>query len=265
MGVTFDDSGKITVGAGENWDEIVEKTVSAGFIGIEAMSLIPGTVGATPVNNVGAYGQEIADTLVSVRAYDTAEDSFVDISNLDCHFAYRTSRFKADDYGRFIICSVTLQLLPYVASEYTVPEYPALLEELRKEAVETPTPLDVRNAVIKVRKSKLPDPNIVANVGSFFKNPIVEQSVANALQAAYPEMPIHKYGDMYKLSAGWLIEHAGLKGERKFGILVSDKQALVLINESATTFAELTEMAEHIQKEVKQKFGVDLEPEPELL
>lgn len=265
QGIAFDDSGKITIGAGENWDEVVKKTVDAGFIGIEAMSLIPGTVGATPVNNVGAYGQEIADTLVSVRAYDTVEGAFVDIPNEACKFAYRTSRFKSEDYGRFIISSVTLQLLPYVTGEYAAPEYPALLAELKTRGIETPTPADVREAVIAVRTSKLPDPKTIANVGSFFKNPIVAQSVARSLQSAHPDMPVHDYGEMSKLSAGWLIEHAGLKGERKHGIYISDKQALVLINESAKTFAELTAMVTYIQKSVKDKFGVELEPEPELL
>lgn len=263
-GFEIDDMGSAQISAGENWDDVVEKSIEAGFYGIEAMSLIPGTAGATPVNNVGAYGQEIADTLVSVRAYDTETESFVVLSALECDLSYRTSRFKTYDYGRFIITGITLQLIP-IANGYSAPNYPSLANELAKLNTEDLTPKNVREAVIAVRTSKLPDPKVTANVGSFFKNALVNKKTAEELLTTYPDMPVYPHGQDFKIAAGWLIDMAGLKGYQAHGIRVSDKQALVLINESAEHFSDLQNMYEYIQSAVFEKFGVHLEPEPELL
>jgi UDP-N-acetylmuramate dehydrogenase len=263
-GFSIDEHGLAHIGAGENWDSVVARTIEAGFYGIEAMSLIPGTTGATPVNNVGAYGQEIADTLISVRAFDTVIGEFVTMPANECRLNYRTSRFKIEDYGRFIITEITLQLTA-INKEYQAPSYPSLSTEFAKFASDNLTPAQVRSAVIAVRTSRLPDPKVVANVGSFFKNAIVDKPTADKLSAAYPDAPIYAYDQGFKVASGWLIETAGLKNYRTNGMWVYDKQALVLINESAEHFSDLKIMYEHIQKTVFNKFGIALEPEPELL
>lgn len=263
-GFEIDTNGLTHIGAGEPWDSVVKKTIDAGFYGIEAMSLIPGTSGATPVNNVGAYGQEIANTLVSVRAFDTETDSFVTLPSSECGLGYRTSRFKSSDHGRFIITSIILQLKP-IDSNYAAPSYPSLAGELAKYNTSSPSPAEVRQAVIAVRTSKLPDPKVTANAGSFFKNAVVDKNIADALVAKYPNAPVYPQGSDYKIAAGWLIDTAGLKGLRAHGIWIYDKQALVLVNESAEHFSDLQNMYEHIQKTIFDNFGIRLEPEPELL
>lgn len=264
VGFTISDDGLAQIAAGENWDAVVEKSVTQGFYGIEALSLIPGTAGATPVNNVGAYGQEISDTLVSVRAFDTKSGDFIDIPASDCGLAYRTSRFKNEDHGRFIITQITLQLKPIDAS-YVAPSYPSLASELVKCNTDQPTPSQVRTAVIAVRSLKLPDPNKVANAGSFFKNAIVSKDIADKISKQYPDAPIYSHGSDYKIAAGWLIEQAGLKDYRGDGFWIYDKQALVIVNESASSFDALKKTYQLVQKTVFEKFGIMLEPEPELL
>ncbi|MFO0882066.1 MAG: UDP-N-acetylmuramate dehydrogenase [Candidatus Saccharimonadales bacterium] len=257
-------TGQVRIGAGTSWHEVVTKTVEAGLVGVEAMPLIPGTAGATPINNVGAYGQEIKDTLLFVRAYDTQTDTFVEINNSDCAFGYRSSRFKTTDYGRFIISSITLQL-KQTPTNYTAPNYPALTASLQEHDIYYPTPDDVMRNVIAIRMSKLPDPKQLANTGSFFKNPIVPAEKAQQLLAEFPNMPTYPREDgTVKLAGGWLIETAGLKDLRLHGMWVYEKQALVLVNENAHSFADLAAMVNHIQSTVNQLFGVQLEPEPEI-
>lgn len=263
-GISISKNGLVTAGSGENWDDLVKHTVDAGFAGIEALSLVPGTVGGAPVNNIGAYGQEISDTLVSVRAFDTNLEQFVTIPNAECGFTYRTSRFKDVDHGRFIITEVTLQLRQ-IHDTYSAPDYPALTAELQRQNIDNPTIQDVRNAVISVRTQKLPDPKVVANSGSFFKNAIVDADTVARIQVEYPDVPVYPYKDVFKIPAGWLIETAGLKNIREHGMWVYDKQALVLVNESARSFEDLRAMADHIVATVKQKFGIELSVEPELL
>lgn len=254
----------IYAGAGEIWDDVVELAVNNDLIGIESLSLIPGTIGASPVNNIGAYGQELKDTLYSIRAYDTHLKSFVELKNIDCDFSYRNSIFKSKYYGRYIITQVNLKLKPYNAKHYTPPNYPSLQEELNK--ISGPIkPIDVRNAVINVRTSKLPDPAIIANTGSFFKNPIVSKKLADSLKKVYPDMPVYDFGFNKKLAAGWLIEKAGLKGYEKNGIAIHNKQALVITNQSADSFDDLKYIIDLVIKSVNDKFGVKLEPEPEII
>lgn len=264
LGTTISDDGTVVIGGGGDWDEAVEQTVNAGFAGIEALSLIPGTVGAAPVNNIGAYGQQISDTLVNLRAYDTKLNSFVTLTNTDCDFSYRNSRFKTTDHGRFIITALTLQLKP-AQPTYIAPTYGSLNSALQAKNITAPTIYDVRETVIEIRGSKLPEPTAIANCGSFFKLPIVSQEKAATITAKYPGLPTYQSGDNIKLSAGWMIEHAGLKGYTQNGMRVYEKQCLVLINDSATSYIELQNMVEHIQKTIDEKFGVHLEPEPELL
>jgi len=257
-------TGIVRIGAGKNWHDVVTQTVQAGLIGIEAMALIPGTSGATPINNVGAYGQDISSVLQTVHAYDTQTQKFVEITNADCGFSYRNSMFKSSQYGRYIISSITLQLKT-ATSNYQPPMYPALQAELTRRDVFYPSPDDVMQAVIAIRTIKLPDPHKLANTGSFFKNPIVPAQQAAQLLQQFPDMPHYPQADgTEKLAAGWLIEKAGLKDYKDRGVWIYDKQALVLVNEHAQSFADLKFMIDKVTTTVTEKFGVTLQPEPEI-
>ena len=250
----------IRIGAGEQWDSVVKRTVDMHLSGIEAMSAIPGTAGATPVQNVGAYGQEIADTLESLEAYDSREDNFVILHNADCRFAYRHSVFRDESVGRYIITSITLKLSK---SQPQPPFYDTLQQYLDAKNIQIYTQEIIRNAVIDIRKNKLPDPNILPNTGSFFKNAIVETWQLDALRAINPNIPIHDMGDgHYKVPTGWLIEQAGLKGKLIFGIRVHDKNALVLINESATSYNDLANARNEIIGKVRDMFHIQIQQEP---
>jgi UDP-N-acetylmuramate dehydrogenase len=256
----------LTVGAGEPWDSVVARSVQAGLTGIEALSLIPGTAGGTPVQNVGAYGQRISQTLVNVGAFDSHAQQFVTIQNKDCAFAYRESRFKSTDHGRFFIASITLRL--HVGNPLP-PYYAAVQSYLQQYPVTTPiTSAVLRDVVIAIRRSKLPDPEEVANNGSFFANPIVTASDAKRLQAQFPDIPCWPSDDgMYKIPAAWLIEQVGLKGyhDPETGMATWDKHALVLVNEHAKNTRDLLLFKQKIVGAVEAKFGITLVQEPELL
>lgn len=257
----------LTIGAGENWDSVVERSVKAGLSGIEALSLIPGTAGATPIQNVGAYGQEIADTLVSIEAYDLHERKFVAIPASECQFGYRTSRFKTTDRDRFLISSITLHL---VRQNPEPPFYRALGEYLAvRHKGKTYTPQIIRGAVIDIRSHKLPDPAKVANTGSFFANPIITEALLTDLQAAYPDIPhwpTSQPGHI-KVPAAWLIENAGFKDthDKATGMATWKMQPLVLVNEHAKTTADLMKFRDGVIAAVSKKFQITLEQEPELL
>lgn len=257
-------TGQVRVGAGTHWHTVVEQTVDSGLVGIEAMALIPGTAGATPINNVGAYGQDISSVLQSVYAYDTATKQFVELSNEQCQFSYRSSIFKKELYGRYVIISVSLQLQP-APSMYTPPDYPALQQELARKEILYPAPTDVMQTVMNIRSIKLPDPRQMANSGSFFKNPIVSATKLSELTTTYPDIPHYPQTDgSEKLAAGWLIDQAGLRNHKERGMWIYDKQALVLVNQSADSYADLEYIAQLIVSTVREKFGVELEPEPEI-
>jgi len=250
----------IKVGAGENWDEIVTKTVDMGLSGIEAMSAIPGTAGAAPVQNVGAYGQEIADTLIELEAYDSQEDRFVTLQNADCGFAYRHSMFRGDQAGRYGIISITLSL--YKASPQP-PFYAALQQYLDAHSITLFTPKVIRDAVIAIRAEKLPDPKLTPNTGSFFKNAIIESWQLDDLRTNWPDMPSFDLGDKrVKIPTGWLIEQTGLKGQLLHGMRIHDKNALVLINESATSYGDLAAARSEIMAKVRDTFRIQIEQEP---
>ncbi len=262
-----DETYAVQVGAGENWDQVVEKTVKAGLHGIEALSLIPGTAGATPIQNVGAYGQEVADTIISVEAYDTKTDSFVTIPNEACGFGYRTSRFKTTDRGRFYIYSLTFCL---TAEPPTPPFYRSLQMYIDHLNITEFTPKLIREFVIAIRSSKLPDPKKVANNGSFFANPIITESKYKILLKKYPSLPgwpNNKDKGKVKIPAAWLIESAGFKNfhDLKTGMATWPKQSLVLVNEKAKSTSDLIAFRNRIIREVDHKFGITLEQEPELL
>lgn len=255
----------VTIGAGENWDSAVARTVEKGLTGIECLSLIPGTAGATPVQNVGAYGQEIAQTLVSVEAYDRQSKDFVSIDCADCAFGYRMSRFKSSDRGRYLITSITLRLKP---GNPAPPFYAALQSYLDEHDINEYTPKTVRQAVIAIRSSKLPDPAKVANNGSFFANPIISDEQLAKLKKNYQDIPNWPAGEgRAKIPAAWLMEQAGFKGvhDQETGMATWPKQPLVLVNEHAQSTAQLLKFRQKILDAIKQKFDITLEQEPELL
>jgi UDP-N-acetylmuramate dehydrogenase len=256
----------ITVGAGENWDSVVERTVAAGLTGIECLSLIPGSTGATPVQNVGAYGQEIADTLVSVEAFDTQSGNFINIPASDCGFGYRTSHFKTDQRGRYFITGLTLHL---TAGKPQPPFYGSVQAYLDEHQVAEPGPADLRAAVVVIRSAKLPDPAVVANNGSFFANPIISATDFAELADNFGgDIPHWEVGDeQVKLPAAWLLEQTGFKGihDPETGMATWPAQPLVFVNEHAGSTNDLLAFKQKIVDAVQARFGISLTQEPELL
>jgi UDP-N-acetylmuramate dehydrogenase len=251
------------VGAGEIWDSVVERLVAAGLSGVEAMSAIPGYAGSTPIQNVGAYGQEIADTLVELDAYDTDTDKFVTLSAAECGFSYRNSIFKNPATRHHIITTITLRLKKALPQP---PFYPALQKYLDEQKMTDYTPANLRAAVIAVRAIKLPDPRNIASAGSFFKNPLVSRDTANRLLAEFPDVPHWSMSDgREKLAAGWLIDQAGLKGYTAHGLQIYPENALVVTNLSAKTADDLEQFKAEIIDRVHKVFGITLEQEPETL
>ena len=256
------DTVDLCVGAGVNWHQFVSESVKKGYFGIEKMALIPGMVGAAPIQNIGAYGSEVKDVLLSVRVYDTAKRCFVELSNGECNFSYRDSVFK-QQLGRFIVTHVTLRLSKKFERIALSKTYPAL-QEVLSHCLKI-TPQEIFDAVCHVRQSKLPDPKEVPNSGSFFKNPIISQEQNAELLARYPNMVNYPVERGVKLAAGWLIEQAGLKGFiSESGVGCFDKQALVVVNPKKVNGKLVLDFAKKIQAEINAKFGVSLEIEPRL-
>jgi len=255
-----DTSTTIKIGAGENWDSTVEKCVDMNLSGIEAMSAIPGTVGATPIQNVGAYGQEIADTLQSVEAYDINEDKYTTIQAADCKLTYRSSIFREDAINRYIITSITIKLSK---DQPKPPFYSSLQKYLDANNIKDYTNKVIRDSVIKIRKEKLPDYRVEASSGSFFKNVIIDQAKLEELNATYPDVPNFDGEDnKFKIPTGWLIDKAGLKGKLIHGMRVYETNAVVLVNESAGSYNDLASARDEITKIIKDKFNLDIEQEP---
>jgi UDP-N-acetylmuramate dehydrogenase len=256
----------LTIGAGERWDSAVERSVQAGLTGIEALSLIPGSAGATPVQNVGAYGQEISQTLISVEAFDVQAGDFVTIAGADCGFGYRTSRFKTVDRGRFYITALTLHL---TKAQPQPPFYSAVAQYFLEHQISDVTPAALRQAVIAIRSAKLPDPAVINNTGSFFGNPVITADRLAQLQTDIDtEIPHWPAGEgKAKISAAWLIEQAGFKDfhDPDTGMATWPRQSLVIINEHAQNTAQLLAFAQKIITAVQAEFGITLEQEPELL
>lgn len=255
----------VTVGAGEDWDSVVERTVNDGLSGIEALSLIPGTAGATPVQNVGAYGQEIADVFVSAEFFDQTTKKLNIMSKYECDFSYRNSVFKKSPSGTYLITAITLHLR---RGNLEPPFYQALERYFNQYSITEYSPKNVREAVIKIRSSKLPDPKKVANNGSFFANPITDDGTFVQLQDKYPDIAHWKIdGGGVKLSAAWLIDQAGFKDyhDEETGMATWSLQPLVLVNEQAKTTADLLQFRDKIIAAVREKFDITLVQEPELL
>jgi len=253
----------VRAGAGENWHEFVQYTMKRNWGGLENLSLIPGNVGAAPIQNIGAYGVELKDVFYELEAYDRKEKKVYAFGVNDCKFDYRDSIFKSARKGRYIILNVTfiLNKNPVLNTHYG-----AIREELKKMGVHSPTIQDVSKAVIRIRQSKLPDPAVIGNAGSFFKNPVVDQAKFLSLSEKYGDMPAYPHEDKsVKLAAGWLIEQCGWKGYRKGDAGVHDKQALVLVNYGKATGREILELSDKILKSVYDKFGILLEREVNVL
>jgi len=253
----------IKVGAGENWDSFVEKTVYMNLVGVESLSLIPGTVGATPVQNVGAYGSEVKNTITSVEVYDIENNLIKNILNTECKFDYRDSIFKNEYKNKYVITSVVFRLTKSVPM---IPKYPGVLKYFEDREITNPTLAEIRDAIIYIRTTKLPDPKILPNVGSFFKNPIVSNDVADRIKLDNPDARFFLLNDSFtKIPAGWLIEKSGLKGVSLGNVIVYDKNALVLVNNNNASFMDMIKARDQIIEMVKNKFGIVLEQEPEIV
>lgn len=251
----------LTVAAGESWHETVKYSLEQGCFGLENLALIPGTVGAAPVQNIGAYGVELKDRLSRVEVFDTQEQVMRWLSPSECHFGYRESIFKSIEAGRFIITQVEFSLTTH--SDQLNLEYQALRETSEKYAAGDPiTPLHVFDAVCYLRQQKLPNPADIGNAGSFFKNPRVNLQEYLQLKESFPDLVGFADGDAYKLAAGWLIEACGWKGKRLESVGVYEKQALVLVNRGGGNRQQIERIASAIQHDVEQRFAVRLEVEP---
>lgn len=244
--------------AGETWDEFVQYTLQNGFWGLENLSLIPGTVGAAPIQNIGAYGVEIKDTLWEVTAIELASGKSRTFSNSDCRFAYRDSFFKQEGAGKYLIWDVTFRLPKKNVLHL---EYGDIGKEISRRGL-TPNPITIAEAVKHIRQTKLPDPKMIGNAGSFFKNPIVTTELRNSLLLEYPDLVSFPYQQSYKLAAGWLIDRAGWKGKRLGPVGMYEKQALVLVNHGGADAKDVWALAQQVRLDVKNKFNVEIEPEP---
>jgi UDP-N-acetylmuramate dehydrogenase len=251
----------ISAGSGIVWDKLVEWTVDKGLGGLENLSLIPGKVGAVPVQNIGAYGVEVRDSIIKVRTISVQDGSVRIFTNDECAFGYRTSIFKRREKGRYLVTRVWFRLS--AEPELNI-NYGSLNEEIAK--LGRTTLKNLRMAVINIRQSKLPDPEVNGNAGSFFKNPVVSRQLAEELKKKFPLIPC--YADPsggIKLAAGWMIEQCGWRGKRSGKAGVHEKQALVLVNTGGATGKEIFDLSETIKESVKEKFGVELEREVEVI
>lgn len=267
LGMRFEDVDADTVlfsvGAGVPWDEAVAYSVQQGLSGLEPLSAIPGLSGAVPVQNVGAYGRETSDVLSSLRVYDTKLGEFGTFSNRECRFGYRDSIFKNEGKGRYVITEVTFALSRELPN---VPQYPGVAEYLAEHGIRAASLADIRNAIISIRAKKLPDPKDIASVGSFFKNSIIPKAQADELKQKFPSLAVFSVDETRsKVGTGSLIDTLGHKGKRFGNFSLYHGNAMVVVHEGGGTRKELEDFIAHIQKEVKDTYGIDIQPEPELL
>ncbi len=265
-GITYKQKGntiELTAGAGVIWNELVEFSVNKGFCGLENLTLIPGTVGASPVQNIGAYGVELKDVFHSCKAFEIATGKTKTFDLEACRFGYRESVFKNELKGQYIITAVTFNLSKKV---FIQPHYLAISNQLELRGITRPTIKDIAEAVAAIRTSKLPNPSIVGNAGSFFKNPVIEVKEFEKLRQVYPEMVYYPTTDgKVKLAAGWLIEKSGFKGAVYGQTGTWKNQALVLVNYGKATGKEVYDFSEKIIKSVREKFGLTLKREVNVL
>ena len=248
----------VRVYAGEDWHEAVVWAHELGLYGLENLALIPGSVGAAPVQNIGAYGAEVAERIARLQVIHRRTSEVLWLANSACDFAYRDSFFKSNEGREWIITAVELRLSKLPVTNIT---YPALIEAVGSRQV---APNEVMNAVIKIRRSKLPDPQVEPNAGSFFKNPVVTQEKAHQLKEQYPKLPQYPLdGGRVKLSAAWMIDALNWRGQSEQGVFVSEKHALVIVNRSAKKSHQVIEFASKVSRSVSERFGVQLHLEPE--
>ncbi len=260
-----DNTVSVRLGAGEPWHDAVRWTLDQGLCGLENLSLIPGLCGAAPLQNIGAYGVELASVLHRVEAWDWREQRACTFDRADCDLGYRDSRFKSGEPDRYLVTAMELVLQPADRFEPRL-EYAGLRGELEAMGITTPTARDVSDAVIRLRQRKLPDPGVLGNAGSFFKNPVLDEATATRLRQVYPDMPLYPAEQgRYKGSAGWLIETCGWKGFREGDAGVSPDHALVLVNHGAASGQELLELALRIRDSVQDRFDIRLENEPRII
>jgi UDP-N-acetylmuramate dehydrogenase len=253
------DSVRIRVEAGESWNDLVRWSLGHGLAGLENLVLIPGTVGAAPIQNIGAYGVEVREFITAVEAWDRRLGQPVRLANAECAFGYRDSVFKRER-DHHVVTAVEFELPRRHALRI---DYAGVREELAALGVDDPNPLRVAEAIARIRTRKLPNPALIGNAGSFFKNPLVETATADALRHAHPTLPVWPAGEgRSKLSAAWLIETCDFKGRRDGDAAVSDQHALVLVNHGSASGAQLWALAERIRAGVSARFGVEIEPEP---
>lgn len=265
------DTVMISANGGENWDKFVGQTVDMGLSGLELLSLIPGTAGAAPIQNIGAYGCQLSDVLTTIDAYDVQNSEFVTLEADNCEFGYRTSRFKTTDRNRFLIFKINLLLSKKPVKRDM---YHSLENYLKEHGIEERNPQAIRTAVSNLRNEKLPNPAIVANCGSFFANPIIETGHLNQILDKFPDLKTwhskftwEQPDGRIKVAAGALMEHSGFKDyqDTETGMATWNKQALVLVNEHAKSTADLLKFKQKITDTIQQKFNITLEQEPELL
>ncbi|GGG52676.1 UDP-N-acetylenolpyruvoylglucosamine reductase [Croceivirga lutea] len=250
--------------AGENWHNFVLWTLEQGYGGIENLSLIPGCVGTSPIQNIGAYGVELKDVFVACEAMHRETLELVEFSKEECNFGYRDSIFKNKVKNKYIITSVTFQLTK--TNHITRTDYGAIENQLMKMGIHNPTINDISEAVIAIRQEKLPDPAIIGNSGSFFKNPVITKKKFDAFIKKFPKAPFYEVSENeFKIPAGWLIEQAGFKGKRFGDAGVHTKQALVLVNYANATGNEILDLSEKIKTEVKARFNIKLETEVNII
>ena len=250
---------RMTCGSGEVFDDMVAASIEAGYSGMENLSLIPGDVGASAVQNIGAYGVEAKDFIVAVSMVEIATGNTCTVGNGECQYGYRQSRFKHDWKNRFLITHVT-----YALSKPFVPhlDYGNIRAELERKGIGEPTAQQLRQTIIDIRNAKLPDPKVTGNAGSFFMNPIVSREQYERLAAEYEGMPHYEVdADRVKIPAGWMIDQCGWKGRSMGRAGVHDRQALVLVNRGGATGGEIVRLCEAIQRDVKERFGIDIHPE----
>ena len=256
----------VEAGAGENWHEFVQWTLAQGWPGLENLSLIPGSVGAAPVQNIGAYGLEVGERLHAVKVWDFEKQVFFTVDRENCRFSYRDSLFKQEGWhldGRVAIVSVVFCLPKRWQANC---RYADVANALALRGITDPCARDIADAVISIRQQKLPDPAQVPNAGSFFHNPIVDRNIASQLLVQYPNLPSYPQPDgRIKLAAGWLIEQAGWKGKTLGPVGMYEKQALVLVNHGGATGQDVLLTMAAVQAAVREKFAVDLKPEPVFL
>ncbi len=250
-------------GSGENWDDVVARCVANGWHGAENLSLIPGDVGASAVQNIGAYGAEVKDLIVEIEAVEIATGKLVTIANEQCAYAYRSSRFKNEWKNKYIITHVTYRL----HSVFTpLQDYGNIKSVLQARGIDHPTAQQLRSVVMDIRREKLPDPTVEGNAGSFFMNPVVDKEKFEELSVRYPDMPHYLMGDEgVKIPAGWMIEQCGWKGRSLGKAGVHSRQALVLVNRGGATGAEVLHLCRTIIDDVKTTFGIELHPEVNII